>query len=71
MFEWSDDDEVPVAPPPSTEAPSCNTRVEVQSKRGKEVPEQHVTGVPEQLEEEVLERRAEQRPMMEEARSPP
>ena len=39
VFEWSDDDEIPVTPPPSTEA-------EVQSKRGVEVPEQRVRAVP-------------------------
>ena len=40
MSEWSDDDGAPVAPPPSTEAPPRNTRVEVQSKGGEGVPEQ-------------------------------
>ena len=46
MSEWSDDDEVPVAPPPSTKAPPHNTRVEEQPKGGEEVPEQQATGVP-------------------------
>ena len=40
MSEWSDDNEVPVAPPPSTEVPPRNTRVEEQSKGGEGVPEQ-------------------------------
>jgi len=39
MSEWSDDDEVPVAPPPSTKAPSHKTRAEEQSKGGEGVPE--------------------------------
>ena len=39
MTEWSDDDEVPVAPPPSTKAPSHKTRAEEQSKGGEGVPE--------------------------------
>ena len=38
MSEWSNDDGTPVAPPPSTEAPSRNTRTEVQSKGGEGVP---------------------------------
>ena len=84
MFEWSDDDEIPVAPPSSTEAPPRSTRVEEQAKRSEEVPEQwargvpaqqatrvpeqQVTGVPEQLAEEFLERRTEWGSMVEEAR---
>ena len=40
MSEWSDDDGALVAPPSSTEAPLCNTRAEVQSKGGEEVPKQ-------------------------------
>ena len=48
VFEWSDDDEVSVAPPPSTEAPLHNMRVGVQSRRGEEVPEQQAMGVPTQ-----------------------
>ena len=54
MFEWSNDDGAPVAPPSSTEAPPCNTRAEVQSKGG----------------EEVAEQRAEERPMVWAARPP-
>ena len=46
MFEWSDDDEVPVAPPPSTKAPPRNTRTEGQSKEGEGVLEQQAMGVP-------------------------
>ena len=54
MSEWSDDDGALVAPPPSTEAPPCNTCAEVQSKGGEGVPEQ----------------RAEERPMALAARPP-
>jgi len=79
MSEWSNDDEAPVAPPPSTEAPPRNTHAEVQSKRGKEVPEQwaravptqHAMGVLEQQEQEVLGQWAMQRPTVEEAGPPP
>ena len=46
MSEWSNDDEVPVAPPPSTKAPPCNMRAEEQSKGGEGVSEQQATGVP-------------------------
>ena len=48
MSEWSDDDEVPVAPPSSTEVSSCNTHTEEQSKEGETVPEQWAKGVPNQ-----------------------
>ena len=71
MFEWSDDDEVPMAPQSSTKAPPRNMRAEEQSRGGEGVPEQQATGVPEQQAEEVPERRAEQRPTMEEAGPPP
>ena len=47
MSEWLDDDEVPVAPPPSTKAPPRNTRTEGQSKEGEGVLEQQAMGVPE------------------------
>ena len=46
MSEWLDDDETLVAPPPSTKASSRNTRVEVQSKGGEEVPEQQAEKMP-------------------------
>ena len=39
MSEWLDDDGALVAPPPSTEVPPRNTRVEEQSKGGEEVPQ--------------------------------
>ena len=79
MFEWSDDDEVLVAPPPSTKAPLHNVHTGVQSRRGEEVPEQWAMGVLEQqteitLErqaERVLERQAEERPTVEKAGPPP
>ena len=45
MFEWLDDDGAPVAPLLSTEAPQCNTRMEVQSKGQEEVLEQQAKGV--------------------------
>ena len=48
MFEWSDDDGAPVAPPPSTKAPPRSTHVEEQPKEGEGVPEQWAKGVPEQ-----------------------
>ena len=63
MSEWSDDNEVPVAPPPSTEASSRNTCAEVRSKRGEEVLEQAAKGVPQ--------RQVEERPMMEATKPPP
>ena len=56
MSEWSNDDEVPVAPPPSTEAPPSNTRMEEQSKGREGVPEQQAMGVPEQQATVVSER---------------
>ena len=42
MFEWSDDDKVLVAPPPSTKAPPRNTCIEGQSDGGEGVPKQQV-----------------------------
>ena len=39
VFEWSDDDVAPVAPPLSTKAPSHSMRVEVQSEGGEGVPD--------------------------------
>ena len=39
MSEWSDDDEVLVAPPPSTKAPLRSTRAEEQSKGKEGVPQ--------------------------------
>ena len=45
VFEWSDDDEILVAPSPSTEAPLHSTHAEEQAKRGKEVLEQRAMGV--------------------------
>ena len=79
MLDWSDDDETSVAPPPNTASPPHNMRVEEQTKKGNEVPEQRVRGVlvqqateaPEQQAEEVPERQAEQRLTEEEMRPPP
>jgi len=56
MSEWSDDDGAPVAPPLSTEAPSRNTWVEVQSKGWEAVPEQQAKGVLKQQAKGVPER---------------
>ena len=71
MSEWSDDDGAPVAPPPSTEAPSRNMHTEVQSKGGEVVPEQQAKGVPEQQAKGVPEQQAEERPTVEAMRPPP
>ena len=46
ISEWSDNDEAPVAPPPSTKASSRNTRAEVQSKGGEGVPELQAEKMP-------------------------
>ena len=46
ISEWSNDDEAPLAPPPSTKASSRNTRAEVQSKGGEGVPEQQAKETP-------------------------
>jgi len=46
IFEWSDDDRAPIAPPPSTKASSRNTRAEVPSKGEEEVPEQQAEKMP-------------------------
>ena len=62
MFEWSDDDEVPVAPPPSMKAPPRSTRVEEQLMRGEEAPQQRATEVPEQRARGAPERQAEEVP---------
>ena len=57
MFDWSDDDEVPSAPPPSTEKPrpehlakgiSAQQTMEVPTGQAMEVPEQQVEVNPEQ-----------------------
>ena len=64
MFEWSDDDGAPIAPPPSTKAPLRSSCMEVQLKGGENVPEQQVTrileqqamGIPEPQTTGVLER---------------
>jgi len=68
MSEWSDDDEVLVAPPPSMKAPPRSTRVEEQSKGKEGVPKQQAMGVPEQRATGVPERQEEARPTIEAAR---
>ena len=50
MFDWSDDDKVPMAPPPSTKEPPHSTCMGDQSRGGDEVPEPQTR--------EVLEQRA-------------
>ena len=62
VSEWSDDDEVPVAPPPSTKAPPCSARVEEQSVRGEEVPQQWEMEVPEQQSRGAPEQQAKEVP---------
>ena len=39
MSKWLDDDEVPMAPPPSMKVPPRTTRVEEQLKEGEKVPQ--------------------------------
>ena len=46
VFEWSDDDEVLVAPLPSMKAPPRNMCAEEQLREREEVPQQQVTGAP-------------------------
>jgi len=53
VFDWSDDDEVLTAPPPSIKEPPRSTRVGDQSGGGKEVPEPQTREVPEQRAREV------------------
>jgi len=48
VFDWSDDDEVLTAPPPSMKEPPCNTRTGDQSGGGKEVRLPPMRIVPEQ-----------------------
>ena len=70
MSEWLDDDEAPVAPPPSTEVAPRNTRVEERSKGGEGVPKQLAKGVPEQQAKGVPEWQVEERPTAETTRPP-
>ena len=53
MIEWSDDDETPVAPSLSTQAPPRSTRMEEQSRESIEVPGQQAREFPEQQMTEV------------------
>ena len=48
VFDWSDDDEVPTAPPPSMKEPPHSTRVGDQSRGGDEVLESQMREVPKQ-----------------------
>ena len=70
VFEWSDNDEVLVAPPPSMKVPPRNTRVEEQSMGGEEVPQQQAMGVPEQQARGAPERQAEEVPEQHERGAP-
>ena len=47
VIEWSDDDEVPVFPPPSTREPPRSTRAHDQSRVGEEIPELEMREIPE------------------------
>ena len=47
VIEWSDDDENPVAPPPSVQTPSRITHVEEQPREDEEVFEQQMEINPE------------------------
>ena len=65
MFEWSDDDEAPAAPPPSMVEPPRSTRAWDQSKGGEDVPEPQTREVPKQQamgfpEQQMIEIPAEQ-----------
>ena len=53
MLDWSDDDEVPMAPPPGTKGPPHSMRAGDQSRGGEEVPEPQMREVPEQQAGEV------------------
>jgi hypothetical protein len=67
VLKWSDDNEDPIAPPPSTQAPLSSTRMEEQPRGSEQVPEHQATevpagqatGVPEQQAEVNPERRTE------------
>ena len=47
VFDWSDDDEAPMDPPPSTKKPWRSTPMGNQSRGGEEVPEPQTKEVPE------------------------
>ena len=53
MFDWSDDDEILMNPPPSTKGPPRNPRVEDQTGVGEEVHEAPTRRVPEQRAEGI------------------
>ena len=53
MFDWSDDDEAPTNPPPSTKEPMHSTPAGNQSRGGEEVPKPQMREVPEQQAGEV------------------
>ena len=53
MFDWSNDDEVLMAPPPSTMEPPRSMSVGDQSRGNEESHEPPTSGVPEQWVEEI------------------
>ena len=79
MLEWSDDDEAPTVPSPSTKEPPRNKR----ASRSEDAPELATEEVPEQQAEQQAQagpkhwmeenpgQQAEQRPTVEETRHPP
>ena len=78
MFDWSNDEEVPMDPPPSTKEPPCSTPTGNQSRGGEEVPKSHMrevpaqqtTGVPEGQATGVPEQQAEANPEQQVERAP-
>ena len=48
VFDWSDDDEILMNPPPSTKGPPRNPHTEQQTRVGEEVREALIRRVPEQ-----------------------
>ena len=62
VFDWSDDDEVLMAPPPSTKEPSHSTHTEDQLGGGEEVREPPTRKVPEQRAEADPEHQAKRAP---------
>jgi len=53
VFDWSDDDEILMNPPPSTKGPPHNPRAEEQTEVGEEVREALTRRVPEQRTEGI------------------
>ena len=53
MLDWSDDDEVPMVPPPGTKGPPHSMRAGDQSRGGEEGREPSMSGVLEQRVEKI------------------